>query len=112
MKNILVQITQNGMGTGSDELGIQLVSNYLHLINEQNELPQFITLYNGGVKLVCEGSPVIEILKVIEKRGTKIIACKSCLNHFGLTEQKEVGIIGTMMDFIELQRVSDKVINL
>lgn len=111
-KNVLLQITQNGMGKGDDKLGLQLVYNYLNLINEENELPKFITLYNSGVKLICTGSPVIEILKTIEQRGVKIIACKTCLNEFGLMEKIEVGVAGTMHDIIQLQKIADKVINL
>ncbi|MBI9065163.1 MAG: DsrE family protein [Marinilabiliaceae bacterium] len=112
MKNILLQITQNGMGTGDEALGLQLVTNYLKLINEEMELPKFIAFYNGGVKLICTGSPVIEIIKTIEQKGVKLIACKSCLNHYNLMDKLEVGMAGTMIDIMELQRIADKVINL
>jgi selenium metabolism protein YedF len=111
-KNTLIQITQNGMGNGDEHLGLQLVTNYLKLLNEENELPKCVTLYNGGVKLTCTGSPVIEIIKALEKRGVKFIACKTCLIHFNLMDKVEVGIAGTMIDIIQLQKVSDKVINL
>ena len=112
MKNTLLQITQNGMGTGDEELGLQLVTNYLKLINEEMELPKFMTFYNSGVKLICTGSPAIEIIKTIEKKGVKLIACKSCLNHFNLMDKLETGMVGTMIDIMELQRIADKVINL
>ncbi len=111
-KNTLIQITHNGMGTGDDQLGLQLVTNYLKLLNEEDELPKFIALYNAGVKLTCTGSPVIELMKAIEKRGVKFISCKTCLNHFDLVNKVEVGIAGTMIDIIELQKVADRVINL
>ncbi len=112
LKNTLLQITQNGMGTGDETLGLQLVANYLKLINEEEDLPQFITFYNGGVKLICSGSPVIPELQDLEIKGVKLIACKTCLNHFNLLQKVEVGIAGTMMDIIELQKISEKVINL
>lgn len=112
MKNILLQITQNGMGRGDEALGIQLIENYLILINEESDLPKFIALYNGGVKLISTGSPVVEMIKTLEKKGVKVIACKSCLNHFGLMDKIEAGTVGTMMDIIALQKIADKVINL
>ncbi len=112
MKNTLLQITQNGMGTGDEALGLQLVANYLKLINKENELPKFMAFYNGGVKLICTGSPAIEIIKTIEKKGVKLIACQTCLNHFNLMDKLEVGMAGTMIDIMELQRIADKVINL
>lgn len=111
-KNTLLQITQNGMGTGDEELGLQLVTNYLKLINEEVELPKFISFYNGGVKLICTGSPAIEIIKTLEKKGVKLIACKTCLKHFNLMNKTEAGIAGTMIDIMELQKIADKVINL
>lgn len=112
LKNTLIQITQNGMGAGDEELGLLLVKNYLKLVGEENELPQVIVFYNGGVKLICEGSPAIEILRALEQKGVKLMACKTCLNHFNLLEKTEVGIAGTMMDIIELQKVAEKVVTL
>jgi intracellular sulfur oxidation DsrE/DsrF family protein len=100
------------MGNGSEELGLQLVTNYLKLINEENSLPRFITFYNAGVKLICTGSAAIESLKQLEKAGVKLIACKTCLNHFQLIDKVEVGIPGTMIDIIELQKMAQKVVNL
>lgn len=111
-KNSLIQITQNGMGAGDDELGQKLIANYLTLISEEKELPRVIVFYNAGVQLICSGSPVIDTLKTIEQKGCKLLACKTCLNHFNLLDKVEVGIAGTMMDIIELQKVADKVINL
>lgn len=112
MENTLLQITNNGMGAGDEELGLLLINNYLKLINEENKLPRFITFYNSGVKLCSTGSPCIDILKVIEERGVKLIACKTCLNHYNILDTMQVGIAGTMMDIVELQKLADKVINL
>ncbi|WP_299578660.1 sulfurtransferase-like selenium metabolism protein YedF [uncultured Sunxiuqinia sp.] len=111
-KNTLIQITQHGMGAGDESLGLLLVSNYLKLLNEETHLPRVIVFYNAGVQLICSGSPVIEILQTLEQKGVRLMACKTCLNHFGLIDKMEVGLAGTMMDIIELQKVADKVVNL
>lgn len=100
------------MGSGDEALGLLLINNYFKLINEENKLPRFIAFYNGGAKLVADGSPCIDILKTIEARGVKLIACKTCLIHFDLMDKIQAGIPGTMMDIIELQKAADKVINL
>ncbi len=110
--NTLVQIDKNGMGTGSEELGLILISNYLKLSLNNNQLPKIITFYNAGVKLTCEGSPVIDTLKDLEKAGVKMIICKTCLNFFKLEDKIKVGIQGTMQDIITLQTDASKVINL
>ncbi|MBS2097461.1 sulfurtransferase-like selenium metabolism protein YedF [Carboxylicivirga linearis] len=108
----LLQITRYGMGDGDEELGIKLIANYLRLLDEDSRLPSFIALYNGGVKLLAQNSPVIEQMKKLEERGVKIIACGTCLNYYSIADNIQVGIKGTMMDIITLQTNADKVINL
>lgn len=112
MQNILIQINQNGMGLGSDELGLVLIKNYLKLISEEDKLPRVITFYNAGVKLIAKESLVLDELKTLEDKGVKLVACKTCLMHFDLMESMKVGIQGTMMDIIELQKAANKVITL
>ncbi len=112
MENTLLQITHNGMGHGDEALGNTLITNYLKLILQENTLPRFICFYNSGVKLVCEGSPVLDSLQAIEQKGVKLIACKTCLKHFDLEKSLQVGIAGTMIDIIGLQEIAEKVITL
>ena len=111
MKNTLIQVSNNGMGQGDEELGLKLIANYFRLLIQEEKLPQIITFYNSGVKLICENSPVIETLKQIEAKGVKLIACKTCLDFFNLSNKIKVGIAGTMIDIITLQSAADKVIN-
>lgn len=112
LKNTLLQITQYGMGAGDEQLGLVLVNNYFRLLAEEAELPRVIVFYNAGVKLICKGSPALEVLNALQDKGVRLLACKTCLNHFNLMDQIETGIGGTMMDIIELQKVADKVISL
>lgn len=111
-KNTLLQINKYGMGEGDETLGLSLIQNYFKLIIQEEMLPQFITFYNGGVKLVTKASPVIDSLKIIESKGVKLISCKTCLNHFGLEDKLEVGFAGTMIDIIALQKAAKKVVTL
>ncbi|MCU4164587.1 sulfurtransferase-like selenium metabolism protein YedF [Carboxylicivirga caseinilyticus] len=108
----LLQITRYGMGEGDEELGLKLIGNYLRILDEDSRLPSFIALYNSGVKLITKDSPVIEQMKKLEERGVKIIACGTCLNFYGISDEIQAGIKGTMMDIITLQTNADKVINL
>jgi len=111
-KNTLIQVTQNGMGTGSEELGLKLISNYFKLLDADNRTPKIIVFYNGGVKLLCENSPVLETLQRIEKKGVQLLACKTCLDFFGLSDKIKIGAVGSMPDIITLQADADKLINL
>ncbi|WP_321375496.1 DsrE family protein [uncultured Draconibacterium sp.] len=111
-KNTLIQITHNGMGPGNEELGQLLVKNYLTLLCEEAKLPKVITFYNEGVKLICSGSEALESLQQLAEKGVKLVACKTCLNHFQILDKVEVGIPGTMVDIMHFQKVAEKIVNL
>jgi intracellular sulfur oxidation DsrE/DsrF family protein len=75
-------------------------------------LPAAICFYTDGVKLVVEGSPVLEPLKSLEARGVHLIICSTCLSYFGLEDKVRVGVVGGMTDIIEAQWRAGKVITL
>ncbi len=108
----LIQVNSFGMGSGDSGLGLQLFANYIKLRVEEKDFPNFIVFYNEGVKLLCNGSPAIDVLKAAEDKGIKLIACKTCLNHYGIIDNMVVGIAGTMADIINLQNAASKVITL
>jgi intracellular sulfur oxidation DsrE/DsrF family protein len=72
-------ITNDGLGKANQELQNKLATTYLHLINENNLLPAAICFYTEGVKLVVEGSPVLETLSALEAKGVRLIVCNTCL---------------------------------
>ena len=111
-KNTLIQVTQNGMGTGSEELGLKLVTNYFKLLDADGRTPKIIVFYNAGVKLLCENSPALEALQNLDNKGVQLLACKTCLDYFELSDKIKIGSVGSMPDIITLQANADKVINL
>ena len=108
----VILINRNGMGHADEALQHTLIAKYLGLLDEHNMPPAAICLYADGVKLAVAGSPVIAQLKSLESKGTRIILCSTCLNHFGLSGQEQVGIVGGMTDIIEAQWRAEKVITL
>jgi intracellular sulfur oxidation DsrE/DsrF family protein len=111
-RDTVILLTNNGMGTGPQELQVTLLAKYLELLNLQNELPAAICFYTEGVRLVTEGSPVIEKLRALEGKGVRLIVCSTCLNYFGLVEKVMVGIVGGMGDVLAAQLQASKVITL
>ncbi len=109
---IAVIISRNGMGEASQELSLTLIKNYLTILVSEGRYPSYICLYGDGVKLVCEGSPVIEEFRAVESKGTKIIICKTCLVFNNLLDKVQTGSVGTMLDIIDVQQNSTKIINL
>lgn len=105
-------ITREGMGSADAALQHKLLDTYLNLLLENGSLPAAICFYTDGVKLVVEGSPLLERLSQIEQRGVRLIICSTCLNYFGLIEKVRVGIVGGMPDILEAQAQAAKVITL
>lgn len=113
MKNTVLLCTAFGMGKTTDEsLNTKLISKYFSLLVEGNLYPNAICFYTDGVRLVCEGSPVLEQLAQLEQKGTRLIVCSTCLEAMDLRHALKIGIVGGMPDIIEAQIKADKVITL
>ncbi len=112
MKNTVILVTNNGMGKADEKLQQLLFAKYLELLLQHEDLPAAFCFYTEGVKLVCQGSPVLESLHSLESKGVHLIICSTCLNYFNLTESVRVGIVGGMGDILEAQMKAGKVITL
>lgn len=109
---ILIQITSDGMGRGDEALRRKLIATYLTLIDQNDMLPGAFAFFTDGVKLVVDGSPVLDVLKSIEAKGVPLVLCKTCLDHYGLTDRVRAGTIGGMTDILAAQWKASKVINI
>lgn len=97
MANDVVLIGSHVLGNGDDKLGTLLMSNFLRLLGQREELPKFIILWNGGVKLAANDSETVEFLMMLEDRGVCIISCRTCVEYFGLDASIGAGEIDGMV---------------
>lgn len=95
-KNLVVQVSSDAMGNGSDELGRNLMKAFIYALTQQDELPATMLFYNGGAHLTCEGSPELDDLKSLASQGVEILTCGTCLNHFGIADTLAVGEVTNM----------------
>ena len=98
---LVVYISADRMGRGVDELGGILIRAFLHTLNEVAPLPDTLVFVNSGVRLVVEGSPVVEDLQTLAEQGVDILACGTCLNYLELTGKIAVGTVSNMYDIAE-----------
>jgi selenium metabolism protein YedF len=106
-RTILIQSEM--LGRGNDELGEMLMANFLRLLGEGREKPAALIFWNTGVRLVCEGSWALNHLKALEQQGIEILACRTCLDFFELTEKQKVGKPTNMVKTIESMMTSDMI---
>ncbi len=110
--NLVLLITSNTVGRGSDELGEILMRALMHTFLETEPKPNMIILMNNGVKLAVNGSPVIDDLKALSEKGIEILVCGTCLNYFNLTNDVKVGQISNAYTIAESLLQAGRVINL
>ncbi len=110
-RDTLLVFTREGLGQAPVELQKQLAVKFLALINDSGMKPGKIVFYTEGVKLVCRGSPVLDMLHELQAKGVELLICQTCLDYFGLSEAVEVGIVGGMPDIIEAMSAAKKVIS-
>ena len=108
----VVVFSSKTMGKGSDELGEILVKSFIYTLTESTPYPSTLIFYNGGVYLTCEGSPVLEDLKKLEKEGVEIISCGTCLDYYNLKDKLQVGEISNMYTIYDKMRNAANIINI
>ena len=91
-----VAVSSEFMGQGDDDLGRQLMRSFFISLSCLDEIPGVIAFYNSGVRLTLKDSPVLDILNELEKKGTEIIICSTCVDHYKIGDRIGVGKIGDM----------------
>lgn len=98
----------------TDDLSLKqhLTNSFFEFLSNSNMIPLAICFYGDGVKLTIEGSPILEHLRWMERRGVDLIISKSSLDAYGITDLVRVGIVGNMPEIIEAMWKADRVITL
>jgi selenium metabolism protein YedF len=101
MSSKVFLVQGEGLGRGDDQLGKMLMASFLRMLGESSDKPSKLIFWNAGVRLVCEGSAVLEHLKKLEGQGVEILACTTCLEYFELVEKIKVGKPTTMLKSVQ-----------
>ncbi|MFP4213774.1 MAG: sulfurtransferase-like selenium metabolism protein YedF [Desulfohalobiaceae bacterium] len=108
----LVFISNQFMGHGDQELGSKLMQNFIATLPEMGSSLWRMILINSGVRLAVQNSPVLEGLLKLQNQGVDILVCGTCLGHFGLLQDKQVGQTTNMLDVVTSLQLADKVIQI
>ena len=105
MQDTVIVVTRCGLGTTAPEdaaFGGQMLDKFFHTVEKTGTRPRAICFYTEGVRCVVEGSPVLLGLQLLEGLGVRIVACGTCLEHYGLKDRVAVGEIGGMDAIVAL----------
>ena len=100
-KDMTIAFSSSTMGEGSEELGKILMKSFIYTLTESVPYPSTLVFYNGGVKLTCEGSEVLDDLKKLEEQGVEILSCGTCLDFFKIQDKLQVGGVTNMYTILE-----------
>jgi selenium metabolism protein YedF len=101
MTSKVIIIQGEGLGRGDEELGKMLTASFLRLLGESAAKPKTIICLNAGVRLMCEGSQMLNHLKNLAGQGVEILGCTTCLEYFDLLNKIKIGKPTTMAKAIE-----------
>lgn len=105
-----ILITSEFLGKGDDELGAKLMGSFLRTLLAADKRPNRIVFYNSGVKLLAEGSPVLDVLNDLNKAGVQLIACGTCVGFFKLDDRIAKERVSNMTEIVRILTETDGVL--
>jgi selenium metabolism protein YedF len=109
---IMVMVASDRVGRGDDQLGAQLMINFIKTLKELGDDLWRLVFVNSGVKLTIDGAGPLEDIRALAENGLTVLVCGTCLDHFNLLERKRVGQTTNMLDIVTAMQLADKVINI
>ncbi|MDD5088793.1 MAG: sulfurtransferase-like selenium metabolism protein YedF [bacterium] len=109
MKRTLI-ISSEHFGRGDNELGAKLMGSFLRTLLSGERRPDKIVFYNSGVKLLAQGSPVLDALDELNKAGVLLVACGTCVGHFKLDEKIRAERVSNMREIAAILMESESVV--
>ncbi|AIM17407.1 MULTISPECIES: DsrE family protein [Neobacillus] len=102
MKGKVILVSSNQLGNGDKTLGENVLETFFTIVKQKEELPVAVFCMNSGVLTMTENSLVSVHLKEMEEKGVEILACKTCADHYKVSNKLAVGKISGMAEFVDL----------
>jgi len=100
------------LGRGDDNLGQMIMGSFLRKLSVEANKPDLIVFFNSAVKLVAEGSPVLDGIDLLRQAGVPLLACGTCVNYYELSDKIEPELISDMRSITSRLMSSDTVITI
>lgn len=115
MLKLVLLVTREGLGQVDPterSFGLEMFDRFLHAIESQPIKPDAICFYTEGVKLLCNDSPAALGLRLLEGMGVRLMACRTCIEHFQLTDKICAGEICGMNDIATMLVSAERVVTI
>lgn len=104
-----VFFNKNTVGSGDDVLGENLAKMMLYTLTQSEDVPDYVLLMNGGVRLATNEETAEHLAKLAEQ-GCSVMVCGTCLNYFGIADDLKCGTVSNMYDILAAMQNVAKVI--
>jgi len=111
-QDVAIFVSRAIIGGDDTQLGEVLMKSFLGTLAQMEVPPRTLALMNEGIKLAIGNTSSCEHLQELEKKGVQVLVCGTCSNHFGLTDQLNVGSISNMFDITEALLEASKVLSI
>ena len=101
LQDTAVLIADRVIGGGDQVLGEVLMMGFLGTLSQLSNQQSVVALMNEGVKLALKNTSSCDHLSALRKKGTKILVCGTCTNHFGITADIGAGVIYSKFEITE-----------
>ncbi|MEW6259943.1 MAG: sulfurtransferase-like selenium metabolism protein YedF [Thermodesulfobacteriota bacterium] len=108
----LIVLSKDELGEGDSNLGRKLMLNFINTLPEMGQALWRIVCLNAGVKLTIDGAETLPGLQKLVDQGVSLLVCGTCLNHYGLLEEKRVGETTNMLDIVTSLQHAEKIITI
>jgi selenium metabolism protein YedF len=89
------------IGRGDEALGRLLIKGLLYTLSELASPPGTLVFMNSGVRLAAERQETIELLKILESKGSELLVCGTCLDYLHLKEGLGAGRVSNLFEITE-----------
>jgi selenium metabolism protein YedF len=97
---MLLLIQSSVLGDGEPDLGEKLLRAFLTQLLESGSVPARIICMNSGIFLTTEASPVEDLMRQFESRGSEILSCGTCLDYYKRSDRLVIGKPTNMRDTV------------
>lgn len=110
---LVYYISSDRIGNQDAELGQKLMHSFFIKLLEASPKPSHILFLESGVRLLLPSFSAVDALKILESEmGVELLACQTCLNHYGIKDRICLGKVSNMPEIIRIMHEADKVIKL
>lgn len=102
MENKVILLQSDRIGDDANGLGATVLETFLTVIRSGGYRPAAIFCMNRGVLTLTADSLISLKLAEFVEAGVSVLACKTCVKHYGVEQQLVCGEISGMSTFVEL----------